>query len=288
MLPLITDNKAPLKCARFEKVVGTFSSRSHVDAKNDSVSTQLTRMQLGAMLLVTEQLPVTNWRKSFKSLTSALSRNERSIWIDLFEALLLSSPGNCSRFFHKIRGCISYFIYKQMLKQISVLFNLRQDIESCQPFPHLIQQTLVLGQHTVGHKWLHNIQLVGLLDRCETLSEWLKCEGKWPSAWMNEYNPSSIDISMCGVSHNVSLSSRTSSIAPQKVPNQRHHMVRSVHPHPPFWSRKRGLWVRDHFISRGARTIRCAEIAEWKYFVNFAPFGVLWMWTDTIAECEWS
>ena len=60
MLPLITDNKAPLKCARFEKVVGTFSSRSHVDAKNDSVSTQLTRMQLGAMLLVTEQLPVTN------------------------------------------------------------------------------------------------------------------------------------------------------------------------------------------------------------------------------------
>ena len=101
MLPLITAHKAPSKCARFEKLVGIFSSRRHVDAKNDSVSTQLTRMQPGAILLVTGQLPVTNWRKSFKSLTSALSRNERSIWMDLFEALLLSSPGNCSRFFTK-------------------------------------------------------------------------------------------------------------------------------------------------------------------------------------------
>ena len=60
VLPLITARKAPSKCARFEKLVGIVRAGRHVDAKNDSVSTQLSRMQPGAMLLVTEQLPVTN------------------------------------------------------------------------------------------------------------------------------------------------------------------------------------------------------------------------------------
>lgn len=60
LLPNSTAFKAPLNSVKLEKLLGIFSAIKHVDAKNDSLSTQLTRMQPGAMLLVTERLPVTN------------------------------------------------------------------------------------------------------------------------------------------------------------------------------------------------------------------------------------